>query len=270
MNDMYKEFVSGLRSVARCSFAGPARTSVMAALLLVAVMPERVFAEGLTFDLGVFAASQGRNMVQVPNDASGTRFDLDALTGSGPYLAPRLEVSAPLGERSEWRVLLAPLSLSETGSAKQAIRFQGANFAPGAIDARYQFNSWRATWRWRWIEREDLSVKVGFTAKIRDASIRLRQGGLSASKDNTGFVPLLHATFERSLNKDWSVDGDIDALAGGPGYAVDAGLRVSRELAPGWSLGANVRFLDGGADNDEVYAFARFTSVGLSIRWQPK
>jgi hypothetical protein len=47
-------------------------------------------------------------------------------------------------------------------------------------------------------------------------------------------------------------------------------LRVAREIAPGWSLGASLRFLDGGADNDEVYAFARFTSVGLVIRWQPE
>lgn len=227
-------------------------------------------AAGLTVDLGLYAAGQGRNTVQVPNNANGSRFALDDIVGSGPYLAPRLQVSAPLGARSEWRVLLAPLSLAESGSVAEAIRFQGEQFAAGALDARYQFNSWRATWRWRWIEREDLAVKIGFTAKIRDASIRLRQGGRAAQKDNTGFVPLLHASFERPLGSGWSLDGDIDALAGGPGYAVDAGLRVAREIAPGWSLGASLRFLDGGADNDEVYAFARFTSAGIVIRWQPK
>jgi len=236
----------------------------------LAVAAGNAVADGITVDLGVYAAEQGRNTVQVPNDATGTRFALDELTGSGPYLAPRLELSAPLGVRSEWRVLLAPLSLAETGSTAQPIRFQGEQFAAGALDARYQFNSWRATWRWRWIEREDLAVKVGFTAKIRDASIRLRQGGRSAEKNNTGFVPLLHASFERPLGAGWSLDGDIDALAGGPGYAVDAGLRVAREIAPGWSLGASLRFLDGGADNDEVYTFARFTSAGVVIRWQPK
>lgn len=239
-------------------------------VMLLVIAARSASAEGLALDVGLYAASQGRNTVQVPNDATGTRFALDSITGSGPYLAPRVELSAPLGERSEWRVLLAPLSLAEAGSTAQAIRFQGASFAPGAVDARYQFNSWRASWRWRWIDREDLTVKVGFTAKIRDASIRLRQGSRSAEKENTGFVPLLHGTFERSLGSGWSLDGDIDALAGGPGYAIDAGLRISREIAPGWSLGASLRFLDGGADNDEVYAFARFTSAGLVIRWQPK
>ena len=238
--------------------------------VVLATAAGNAVADGITVDLGLYATEQGRNAVQVPNDAAGTRFALDDLTGSGPYLAPRIELSAPLGARSEWRVLLAPLSLAETGTAAQPIRFQGEQFATGALDARYQFNSWRATWRWRWIEREDLAVKVGFTAKIRDASIRLRQGSRAAEKDNTGFVPLLHASFERPLGAGWSLDGDIDALAGGPGYAVDAGLRVAREIAPGWSLGASLRFLDGGADNDEVYAFARFTSAGVVIRWQPK
>ena len=95
---------------------------------------------------------------------------------------------------------------------------EGALFAPGTVAADYRFDSWRATWRWRWIDREDLKVKVGVTAKIRDASIQLRQGGVSARKDNTGFVPLLHGAFERRLAPGWALEGDIDALAN----AIDA------------------------------------------------
>jgi len=239
-------------------------------LLAIAWVRSAEAASPLVLDLELLAASQNKNQVQVPNTTQGTRFSLQSLTGSGPYFAPRLQASWAAGERSEWRVLLAPLALSEEGRSDKAIRFQGASFAAGPIAARYQFNSWRATWRWRWIDREDLVVKVGFTAKIRDASIRLRQSAISAEKDNTGFVPLLHASVARPWGDKWMLEADIDALAGGPGYAVDAGIRLSREIAPGWSLGATARFLDGGADNDEVYAFARFTSVGLALRWQPQ
>jgi hypothetical protein len=138
------------------------------------------------------------------------------------------------------------------------------------VAADYRFDSWRATWRWRWIDREDLKVKVGATAKIRDASVRLRQGGVSARRDNTGFVPLLHGAFERRLAPGWALEGDIDALAGGPGYAVDVGMRVSRDLSRDWQATAGARWLDGGADNDEVYAFASFTSVTLGVRWRPR
>ncbi|MEY3713283.1 MAG: hypothetical protein RL321_903 [Pseudomonadota bacterium] len=221
-------------------------------------------------DLEWVYASQGRNVVQVPNDASGSRFSLDALTGSGTANAPRLQISWRSGEKQEWRLLAAPLSLSGSGISALPINFQGQGFAPGSVAARYQFNSWRATWRYRWIDRDDLLVKVGATAKIRDASIRLRSGSIEASKDNTGFVPLLHLSLERPLSAEWLLEADVDALAGGPGYAVDAGMRIARDISPGWRLHAGVRYLDGGADNDEVYTFADFTSVTLGVTWRPR
>ena len=227
-------------------------------------------ATAIEFDLEGLVAWQGRNVVQSPNDASGTRFSLEPLTEAGPAWSGRLQLSGILKDRHEWRVLVAPLSVSGTGLTDTPIRFEGAVFAPGTVAADYRFDSWRATWRWRWIDREDLKVKVGVTAKIRDASIQLRQGGVSARKDNTGFVPLLHGAFERRLAPGWALEGDIDALAGGPGYAVDVGMRISRELSRDWQATAGARWLDGGADNDEVYAFASFTSVTLGVRWRPR
>ena len=221
-------------------------------------------------DIEWVRASQGRNVVQVPNDASGSRFSLDALTGSGPVDTPRVQVSWRSGDKQEWRLLAAPLSLSGSSVSVVPIDFQGRRFLAGPISARYQFDSWRATWRYRWIDREDLVVKVGATAKIRDASIRLKSGVLEASKDNTGFVPLLHVAVERPLSAQWRLEADVDALAGGPGYAVDAGVRLARNVSSGWSIHAGARYLDGGADNDEVYAFADFTSVTLGVTWRSR
>jgi hypothetical protein len=211
------------------------------------------------------ASLQGRNDAQVPNDASGTRFAIDDITDDGPFVSPRVELSWPITARQEIRGLVAPLTVDESGSTATPIRFQGATFAAGAIDAKYRFDSYRVTWRYLWIDRDDLTVKVGFTAKIRDASIRLRQGNLSAVKNDTGFVPLLHAALDRRLTDDWLFQADIDALAGGPGYAVDLGARFGREFGNGWVATAGIRFLDGGADNDDVYTFARFTSFALGI-----
>ena len=37
-----------------------------------------------------------------------------------------------------------------------------------------------------------------------------------------------------------------------------------------WHVYGTVRYLDGGANNEEVYAFARFTSVGLGLSWRPR
>ena len=242
------------------------------ALAGAAAGPDALAGEGgvETVDLEGVSAWQRRNAVQSPNDPSGTRFALDALTGEGPAHAPRIQVAGRASGRHEWRVLYAPLSVTGEGASAVPIRFEGETFDPGRISARYRFDSWRATWRWRWIERDDLVVKVGVTAKIRDASIRLRQGGKTASKTDTGFVPLLHGAFERRLSPTWSLQGDIDALAGGPGYAVDAGLRVAHRLSDEWRVTGGLRWLDGGADSDEVYAFASFVSVTVGVSWTPR
>jgi hypothetical protein len=251
----------------------PPMALALAPAVIGVVLPPAASAAARAFpivlDLEAGAAWQALNDVQVPNDASGTRFAIDDITGAGPVPSARVQLAWPLGERHELRFLAAPLSLEETGQSDQPISFQGERFSPGAVTARYRFDSWRATWRYRWIERDGLSVKLGFTAKIRDASIQLTQGARSARKDNTGFVPLLHATVEKRLAPDWTLVADVDALAGGPGYAVDLGLRLSRDLGGGWSVSGGGRFLDGGADNDEVYAFARFStlSIGISRRF---
>jgi len=205
---------------------------------------------------------QSRNDVQSPNDASATRFALDDITGDGPAAQPRLQLLWPVGEgRHEVSALVALLRIAGVGTTATTLRFEGAVFAPGALRARYQFDSWRIGWRYRWVDRPDLTVRVGVTAKLRDASIELIQGSTSARKDNTGFVPLLHASVEKPLGGRWSFAGDIDGLAGGPGYAVDAGVRLRYAISDQWLVQAGARFLDGGADNDEVYAFARVTSL---------
>ena len=248
--------------------SGRARAA-LAAMALSASVP-LAHGSGVEVDVEGVAAWQDRNVVQSPNDATATRFSLKTLTGSGPAWSGRLQASGRIKERHEWRVLVAPLSVSGTGPGAVPIRFEGGVFAPGQVSADYRFDSWRATWRWRWIDREDLVVKIGATAKIRDASVRLSQGTVSARKADKGFVPLLHGAFERRLGDRWALEGDIDALAGGPGHAVDAGLRVSRELSSGWRVTGGVRWLDGGADDDEVYSFATFTSVTLGVAWRPR
>jgi hypothetical protein len=218
-------------------------------------------------------AWQRRNDVQSPNDSRGTRFALDDITGDGPAVTPRVSLRWPLGERwgdgrHEVEVLLAPLRLAGTGLSGRAVQFEGGSFAPGVVRGSYRFDSWRVGWRWRWIDRPDLVVRVGATAKVRDAEIELVQGALRASKNNTGFVPLLHASVERPLSRGWSWALDIDALGGGPGYAIDAGAVLRYVFDGPWMLQGGVRFLDGGADSDEVYAFARFTSLTLGIAYR--
>ena len=222
----------------------------------------------LIVDLEWGTAWQDRNDVQSPNNASGTRFALDGLTGRGPFPAPRVEVTWRLNPRDDLRLVAAPLRLSEQGMLGNAVQFEGQSFAAGTTSARYRFDSYRATWRRTVYESPEWTVKAGVTGKIRDAEITLRQGTTSASRTDTGFVPLLHLHAQRQLGERSRLQFDGDGLASPRGRAFDLSLRYVHDFQNGLSGFAGVRMLDGGADNDSVYNFARFhyLTVGLTLK----
>ena len=240
-------------SAAVLGFAGPAAAQSIA---------------GSVLDVELGAAWQDKNDVQIPNDASGTRFALDRVTGSGPFFAPRIQFSTALAPRHELRLLVAPLRIKESGSLDKVVNFQGQAFAPGGVEAKYRFDSYRATWRYTFHEGADWTWKAGVTGKIRDAEITLRQGGVSSTKSDTGFVPLLHVYGERRLDGRSRITFEGDGLAGGPGRAIDLSARYVRDLGERVSGFAGLRVLDGGADTDSVYNFARFyyLTAGLQYR----
>ena len=224
----------------------------------------------LVLELEGGAAWQSYNDVEIPNDGSATRFSLSDLTGNGPWPAGRAYLTWNLGERHGLRVLAAPFSLTETGVSDAPINFQGESFAPGVpIEASYTFNSYRLTYRYRVRATERTAAWVGFTGKVRDASIALEQGAIASRKDNVGFVPLLHLAGEWRAAPRWRLSLDADALAGGPGRAIDAALKVGYDLRDGLTLQAGYRTLEGGADVEETYNFAWLHYAVASIVWRP-
>jgi len=235
--------------------------TALAALGLPALAQERP-----TLDLEWGSAWAQRNSVQSPNDAGGTRFALDALTGSGPTAAPRLQLHWPLNTRDDLRLVVAPLRVHETGRLAQAVNFEGESFAVGPTSATYRFDSYRLSWRRTVHEDPQWVVKAGFTGKIRSAEISLRQGSTSASRTDLGLVPLLHLHAQRRLGERSRLVFEGDGLTSSRGRAFDLSLRYAHDLRPGLAAFAGLRLLDGGADNEKVYNFARFTylSVGLS------
>jgi hypothetical protein len=212
---------------------------------------------------------QTRNDVQIPNDATGTRFSLVDVIGKGPWPAGRLYVTWNINPRHSLRALAAPLSITKTASLASAVSFAGRDFAPGVpTEATYQFNSWRIGYRYRFHDGSRWAWWVGFTAKIRDAKIALAQEGTAAEKTDVGFVPLLHIEGQYRLAERWRVVLDADALAGGPGRAEDASLKVYTDIHPRWSLSAGYRTVEGGADVDEVYNFAWFHYAVVSAAFK--
>ncbi len=217
-----------------------------------------------------FGASwQSRNDVQIPNDNLGTRFALDDIAGSGPWLLARFNLLWDINDKHGFRVLLAPLSYTESNILKSDVSFAGTQFQSGeAVEASYKFNSWRVSYRYHMIENDNLDLWLGGTLKIRDAEIKLRQGQVTANDDDLGVVPLFYLAARYRLGERWHLNADMDALAGGPGRAIDLGVRVDYTVNPNWEIGAGVRTLEGGVDSDDVYNFAWFNSVVFSTRYK--
>lgn len=200
---------------------------------------------------------QSRNNVQIPNDQTATRFSLKDLAGAGPWVTGRLYLTWNVNQKHGLRILLAPLTIEETGSLDEQVSFAGADFEPGSpVEGTYQFNSWRIGYRYRFLERRNLDLWLGFTAKIRDAKVALRQGDTSSRDTNVGFVPLLHFSGDWQLGDRAHLLFDFDGLAGGPGRAFDVGLKFGVDLGDHWRVGGGYRTLEGGADVESAYNFA--------------
>lgn len=212
---------------------------------------------------------QSRNNVQIPNDQSGTRFSVTDLVGNGPWAAVRLNLTWNLNERHALRALLAPLSVTEIGFLTEPVAFAGGQFDENdPVEGTYRFNSWRIGYSYRFAHREALDLWIGFTAKLRDAEVRLTQGGTQAKDTDLGFVPLLHLTADWRLAPRAHLMFDFDGLAGGPGRAFDTALKFGYDLNDRLRIGAGYRTLEGGADVDSVYNFAwlHYGIVSLSLR----
>ncbi len=232
-------------------------TSVL--ILLPASVATAQNAATFVIELEAGPVWQSRNDVQIPNDATGTRFSLVDLVGTGPWPAGRLYLTWNIGRRHALRALLAPLSYTGTGSFDEPVNFAGEAYEPGTpLEGTYKFNSWRLSYRYRFMDRESVQLTIGFTAKVRDAKIELRQGGTTSKDTDVGFVPLLHFAADWQFKRSWRLLFDFDGLAGGPGRAFDAALKLGYDLSDRAAIAAGYRTLEGGADVESVYNFAWF------------
>jgi hypothetical protein len=127
----------------------------------------------------------------------------------------------------------------------------------------------RAQDRWR-VDFENGAAISGYN----DARIPGNTGTLFSftddlASDNVGAVPLVNFKFERRLGARATFLLEGDALAAPQGRAEDIFAGILVHAGKQWSIKAGYRFLEGGADNDEVYAFAlvHYVAAGVVVRF---
>jgi len=245
----------------------PQRRSCLLLLALLLTTGTVASAADWSLDLEGGWAWSGYNDVRIPGEG-GTEFSLsDDLSTEGTAFS-RLRLSRRLGARHELSAFAAPLRLDASGRAPAEIDFAGERFPAGSdLSARYRFDSYRLTYRYRLRDGERFTGWLGLTAKIRDAEIAVNGAGRAARKLNTGFVPLLAFRGDWRLAERWIARLEGDALAGGPGRAEDVFLGLVHVRSSRLALRAGYRFIEGGADVEEVYNFAllNFASLGLEL-----
>ena len=161
-------------------------------------------------------------------------------------------------------------AITGSGVPSAPIRFVDATVAPGVpTDGLYEFSSYRATYRYRFYAGDRWTWRVGATAFVRDARIRLTQPGLSAEDTDLGVVPLAHLDTEIRLSDAWRLVGDLDGFASPQGRAFDGVAKLVWRPTPRLDIGAGYRTIEGGADVDTVYNFAwlHFAVASIAVRF---
>jgi hypothetical protein len=221
----------------------------------------------ISLDVSGGLVAQTYNKVQIPNE-EGTAFDLyKDFQIQGPVIYYSLKLGYCFREKNHLFLLYAPLSVNYEGAAPFDIRFQNTTFHQGQnVDAYYKFNSYRLTYRRDVYSSEKWIIGVGFTAKIRDAEIRLTEANTTDKKEDFGFVPLLNLYTEYNFTN-WSAFFEGDGLAGGPGRAFDLYLGGKIPINEHLKIKAAYRMVEGGADVESVYNFTmlHFANLGLII-----
>ena len=210
------------------------------------------------FDLETGSIVTAQNDVRIPGEG-GTLFSLkdDLIAKTSGYL--RLRINHTFRSIHTLSLLYAPLTIESTGSIDEDIFYNGTNFSSGtSLRGTYQFNSYRLSYRYHFINTPTLVLAFGVTAKIRDANIVLISTNTSVDRPSVGVVPLPHFYCWWGYAEDWGILLEGDAYAGPGGRAIDVQIATTYDVVDEVTLRFGYRILDGGASNERVYGFARF------------
>lgn len=211
------------------------------------------------------------NTVQFPNEPNSVsdRINVTDVFENGDTWYYRLRLGYTIADRHTISALYAPLEFSYDGRFSKPRVFGDNTFGENEdVDLNYQFNSYRLTYRFEWVNTGKFRFGIGLTAKIRDARIKVESQEAISETEDFGFVPLINLRAAYHFNENWSVLLRGDALVGDQGRAEDAFLGAVYTLSDSHLFKLGYRILDGGADVDQVYNFAlvHYAAVAYQFR----
>lgn len=186
-------------------------------------------------------------------------------------------VQTPIYFRAEARYLVnakhtietsaVPLTIESEGFLDNSLLFENVEFEGTNIKGKYQFNTYRLSYRYRIVNRSNFLIDLGASVLVRDAAITISKEDTNVSNTDLGYVPLISLNAEYKINPTFQVILKGDALVGPVGRAEDFFLGLQYSPSEKIALKTGYRLIEGGADVDQVYNFAffHFASLGLAI-----
>jgi len=251
--------------------------------------PARGYDLGLVTEVGTLLPVSHR----VQLSKSGTEFDY-VEDGGQDNLAFFARISAELdiGERNTVILLYQPLDLVTQAVLEDDVVIDDGLFAAGtALDVRYGFDFYRASWLWDVQKDPARETAVGLSLQIRNAALEFTSADGETRRVNhdIGPVPAFKVRTRQPLGDVawWGVEADgmyapVKYINGSGtdvvGAILDASVRAGVPLAHGGEAFLNLRYLGGGAEGTSkdtsgpgdgwVSNWLHFVSlsVGLTLR----
>lgn len=212
----------------------------------------------------------------------GTRIDFRRAAGQDNLLFyTRWSAEPDIGRRHTLVFLYQPLASDGVRTPVADERYEDVTFAAGGpVRTEFGFPFYRLSYLYEVAQGERGHLALGFTGQIRDADYRFtRLDGAAFSRSaSVGFVPALKARGEMAIGAaaflGFEADGiyaPISVLNGSSnetvGAILDASLRAGVRVADRSDVFVNLRYLGGGATNEDPADFAKnwlhFVFVGL-------
>lgn len=227
----------------------------------------------ITFTAESGVAFNGYNDVRYFNE-DNNRGDFFSLTDDFEVEKPRPYIRAELRwqflDKNIIELTAAPLSFNYVKLNRTNLQFGNRIYTADGTRARYEFNTYRLSYRYEFLQTDNWQIGAGLSVLIRDARIALSQNGNTEETTDLGFVPLVsfHVNYLSSDKLDFVLKGD--ALVGPVGRAEDIFLGIRYQLfKENLKLRTGYRIIEGGADATEVYNFSliHFAAVGLQYQF---
>ena len=249
------------------------RKLIVICLLILFICVPIIHAQFMA-DLETGLNLSGYNDVRVPGNIVGNTFSLQEDIGSNASLFFRAKFNYTFAKRHNVSVLLAPFTKTYKGKPKQSISFAGQTYsAIYEVKAKYQFNSWRLSYRWDFINSKHFQIGIGLTGMIRDAKISMNGKDnfgkvVESSKSNVGFLPMINFLLVWKFTPCMGFHIEGDAIATPHGRAEDIFFGWTGCISDKVSMKLGYRFLEGGADKDAVYNYALLHYIVFGVMFR--